>query len=354
MTTVAPRALASELQQTRSALLDLVEQRLTNFLTEQRAGWHGLNSRAAQPIDAISGLLASGGKRLRPLFCLSGYLAAGGTPADTTVADAAAALELLQAFALIHDDVVDNSPLRRGSPTVHVQHAHEHGSHGWQGESRRFGEGVAVLAGDLALAYADRQTAHFPEPARRVWDELKVEMIIGQHLDVAVAAEAVVDPALSRWIAVCKSGRYTIHRPLVLGATLAGRPDLASAFETYGLALGEAFQLRDDLIDAFGDSADTGKPTGLDFAEHKMTLLLALAVERDPRIRALLDRRDGAPWDADLIRDALESTGVRATVEESIAALVGKACASIAASGLDQEWVAEFSRLADQVAYRTQ
>lgn len=353
MTTVAPRVLASELHQTRSALLDLVEERLQYFLTEQRARWHALDPRAAQPVDAISALLASGGKRLRPVFCLSGYLAAGGSSADTTVVAASAALELLQAFALIHDDVVDNSALRRGSPTVHVQHAAAHEAHGWQGEARRFGEGVAVLAGDLALAYADGQTTDFPEPARRVWDELKAEMIIGQHLDVAVAAEAVVDPGLSRWIAVCKSGRYTIQQPLVLGATLAGRPDLAAAFETYGLALGEAFQLRDDLIDAFGSTEDAGKPTGLDFAEHKMTLLLALAAERDPRIRALLDRKDGAAWDADMIRDALERTGVRAAVEDTIATLVDRACSSVESSGLDQVWVAEFSRLADQVAYRS-
>lgn len=348
MTTVV-----TDIQQLRAGLLDQVEQRLEQFVERQRAYWYGINPRAAQPVDAISSLVASGGKRLRPVFALSGFLAAGGNPSDSVAIDASAALELLQAFALIHDDVVDNSSLRRGAPTVHRLHEAEHQINGWQGESRRFGEGVAVLAGDLALIYADQLTTRFPAPARAVWDELRAEMVIGQHLDVAVAAEGVVDPSLSRWIAVCKSGRYTIHRPLVLGATLAGRPDLASAFETYGLALGEAFQLRDDLIDAFGTTEDAGKPTGLDFAEHKMTLLLALAAEQDARVRSLLDRKDGAPWDVELLRKVLEETGVRATVERTIAGLVDKACESIARSGLDESWCEEFSRLATRVAYRS-
>ena len=354
MATAVPPALAvADIQQIRAALLDRVEQRLHGFVAAQREQWADLDTRALQPIDAVASLLSSGGKRLRPMFCLSGYLAVGGLPDNDLVIDGTAALELLQAFALIHDDVVDNSTLRRGSPTVHVAYAEEHRTHGWQGEARRFGEGVAILAGDLALVYSDQLTSGFTPAAHQVWNELRAEMIIGQHLDVAVAAERVVDPSLSRWIAVCKSGRYSIHRPLVLGATLAGRPDLAGAFETYGLALGEAFQLRDDLIDAFGTTEDAGKPTGLDFAEHKMTLLLALAAERDPRVRKLLDAGNGAAWDGDVLRQVLEESGVRSTVEQTIAELVEKAVASLDGSGLEPAWCTEFGQLAHKVAYRS-
>lgn len=345
-------ASATALQQIRQDLLDRVEQRLEHFTQAERARWLAINPRAAQPVEAIIDMVGRGGKRLRPIFCLSGFLAAGGAPEAEVAVDASAALELLQAFALIHDDVIDNSSLRRGSPTIHVREAEEHSSRGWQGEARRYGEGVAVLAGDLAFVYADQLTLAFPPSARQLWGELRSELIVGQYLDVAVAAESVVDPRLSRWIAVCKSGRYSIQRPLVLGATLAGRPDLAGAFEGYGLALGEAFQLRDDLMDAFGSTATAGKPAGLDFAEHKMTLLLALASERDVRIRHLLTRDGDAPWDADLIRRVLEETGVRETVEHTIAELVDRAVASIATAGLDPAWTEEFSRLATLVAYR--
>jgi geranylgeranyl diphosphate synthase type I len=358
MTTATPRPASPHanatvtIQQTRGRLLDRVEQRLQAVVAKEQARWAAVDRRAAQPAQAIASFLASGGKRLRPLFCLSGYLAAGGNADNPVVVDASAAVELLQTFILIHDDIADNSTLRRGSPTVHEAFMASHQVHGWQGESRRFGEGVAVLTGDLAFVYADQLAAQLSGPARSVWNEMRVELIVGQHLDMAVAAESVVDPALSRWIAVQKSGRYTIHRPLMLGATLAGRPDMAAAFEEYGLALGEAFQLRDDLIDAFGSTEEAGKPTGLDFAEHKMTLLLALAAERDARVATLLDRRDGRPWDVDLLRQVLEETGVRATVERTIAALVDKACSSLAASGLEEGWLQEFSRLATEVAYR--
>lgn len=356
MTTVAPRpadTTTASIQQTRTHLLTRVEERMRALVAAEQSRWAAVDPRAAQPVEALAAFLASGGKRLRPTFCLSGFLAAGGHPSETVSVDAAAALELLQTFILIHDDIADNSSLRRGAPTVHEVFISEHRRRGWQGESRRFGEGVAVLAGDLAFVYADQLAARLPAPARTVWNELRAELVIGQHLDMTVAAEAVVDPQLSRWVAVQKSGRYTIHRPLVLGATLAGRPDMAAAFEGYGLALGEAFQLRDDLIDAFGSTEEAGKPTGLDFAEHKMTLLLALAAERDPRVAALLERGDGAPWDVDLLREILEQTGVRAAVERTIAGLVDKACASLATAGLDEAWRQEFARLATQVAYRS-
>ncbi|MFE6484898.1 polyprenyl synthetase family protein [Streptomyces sp. NPDC057757] len=355
MTTTSPPhdADLSSIEETRAELLARVEERLRSFIAQEQSRWFDINPRAAQGADAIAAFIASGGKRLRPKFCLSGFLAAGGSPASSGAVDAAAALELLQTFILIHDDIADNSSLRRGEPTVHEVFAAEHRARGWQGESRRYGEGVAVLAGDLAFVYADQLAAQLPALSRGVWNELRAELVIGQHLDMVVAAEGVGDPVLSRWIAVQKSGRYTIHRPLVLGATLAGRPDMAAAFEGYGLALGEAFQLRDDLIDAFGSTEDAGKPTGLDFAEHKMTLLLALAAERDPRVRDLVDRRDGKPWDVELLRKILEETGVRATVERTIAGLVDKARASLATSGLDEAWRHEFSRLATQVAYRS-
>ncbi|MFI5933926.1 polyprenyl synthetase family protein [Actinoplanes sp. NPDC051494] len=353
MTVIADRpASAPDLLRVRQDLLDRVERRLDRFTEAERLRWLAINPRAAQPVEAVIDMVGRGGKRLRPIFCLSAFLAAGGDPGAEVAVDASAALELLQAFALIHDDVIDNSALRRGAPTIHVRQAGEHSSQGWQGEARRFGEGVAVLAGDLAFVYADELTFDFPPPARRLWGELRTELIVGQHLDVAVAAEAVVDPRLSRWIAVCKSGRYSIQRPLLLGATLAGRPGLADAFAGYGLALGEAFQLRDDLMDAFGSTEAAGKPAGLDFAEHKMTLLLALAVERDPRIRGLLARDGDAPWDADLIRRVLEETGVRDAVERTIGELVERAVASLAPAGLDPVWSDEFSRLATLVAYR--
>jgi geranylgeranyl diphosphate synthase type I len=332
----------------RDRMLAAVERRMEDLITAQRARWCAVDARAELPVGVVADLLGSGGKRIRPVFCLTGYLAVGGDPGDPAAVDAAAALELLQAFALLHDDVLDDSMLRRGAPTAHVRWAAEHERQGWRGESRRFGEGLAILGGDLAYSWADVLAAGLTPAARAVWDELRVEMIIGQSLDIAVAAEQVADPDLARWIARCKSGHYTIHRPLLLGATVAGRPDLTGAFEEYGLAVGEAFQLRDDLIDAFGDGRASGKPAGLDFDGHKMTLLLALVMQRDEQVRDLVT----GDWDPDKLRELIVTAGVRAEVEQHIDDLVATARRAIAAAPLPEAWRQELADLAGRVAYR--
>jgi geranylgeranyl diphosphate synthase, type I len=336
--------------ETRDRLLLEVEKRMHGFLAQQRERWSADKvTDTLVPIDAVAELLDAGGKRIRPAFCATGFLLAGGEPDDPVIVDASAAVEFLHAFALIHDDVLDDSPLRRGTPTVHTKYAALHASAGWRGESRRFGEGVAILAGDLAYVFADSLAADVPPVARQVWDELRAEMIIGQFVDVNAAAEFTVDPDLARWIAVCKSGRYTIHRPLLLGAAIAGRLDLSPAFEEYGVALGEAFQLRDDLIDGWGTSTTTGKPVNLDFDRHKMTLLLALALRRDDRVRELVTQDE---WDSELLSALLIETGVRADVERRIDMLVEQACEAIDRAPVDEVWKAELASMAIQVTHR--
>ncbi|SHN18263.1 4-hydroxy-3-methylbut-2-enyl diphosphate reductase [Actinacidiphila paucisporea] len=349
-------ARAADTRDDSAELLARVSARIEGLLDAEAAHWGSVDARAAVPVEAVRELVAAGGKRLRPTFCVSGYLAAGGTLDDTAGADAvvaaAAALELLHAHALIHDDVLDNSPTRRGVPTVHARHARLHAELGWTGEARRYGEGVAILAGDLAFGYAHRLAGGLPAQARDIWMRLGTEMLVGQHLDIALAAEAAPDPDLARWIAVCKSGRYTIHRPLSLGASLAGRPDLQAAFEVYGLAAGEAFQLRDDLLDAFGDAAATGKPAGLDVSEHKMNLLLALAATGDAEVARLLEAGRQGDFDPAALRAALLDCGVREEVEKRIDALVTTARTALDTAPLADGWRERLGEMATQVAYR--
>lgn len=331
-------------------LLQQVERYLMSFLTTERDLWAEVDERAIVPIDALSDLIASGGKRIRPAFCITGYLAADGDPNAPGAVEAAAALEMLHVCALIHDDVMDASSQRRGMPTVHAKHSSLHDTRAWQGESRRFGESVAVLAGDLALVYCEQMMAHAPSLVIPAWNKLRSELIIGQYMDVAAAAEFSVDPRLSRWIALAKSGHYTIHRPLVVGASMAGRSDLATAFEAYGEAVGEAFQLRDDLLDAFGDSADTGKPTGLDFSQHKMTLLMGWAMQRDERIHGLITEPGHT---SDEVRRHLLETGVPEDIEKHIADLIEQGCKAIADAPIDPMWRKELADMAMSVAYRS-
>ncbi|MFB8776965.1 polyprenyl synthetase family protein [Streptomyces broussonetiae] len=340
---------AAAARRTSQVLLGRVEEHLRSFLAAEHDTWAAVDERAVVAVDALSDLVASGGKRIRPAFCITGHLAAGGDPDDGAIVAAAAALEMLHVSALVHDDVFDASTRRRGEPTVHAHHSALHTANAWQGEARRFGESVAVLVGDLALVYSDQLMSSAPATVLEVWNTLRAELMIGQYMDIAAAAEFSVDPRLSRLVALVKSGHYTIHRPLAVGASVAGRPDLAPAFKEYGEAVGEAFQLRDDLLDAFGDAADTGKPAGLDFQQHKMTLLLGWAMQRDDRIRTLVTSPRHAPAE---VRDRLLDTGVPADVEAHIADLVERGCKAIADAPIDPVWRDELTAMATKVAYR--
>lgn len=253
------------------SIADRVEARLDELLTAEHDRWATFDPDLAQPVDEIRRLVLSGGKRLRPAFCHWGYVGAGGGTDDQIDVDAGAAFELMHAFALFHDDVMDGAATRRGQPTTHAVAAEQHATNGWAGESRRFGEGVAILVGDLAFVYADLLLEAAPPEAMRIWNELRVELNIGQYLDILGSVQSIRDVDKAERICRYKSGKYTIERPLHLGAVLAAperADELLPALSAYGLPLGDAFQMRDDVMGAFGDADVTGKPVGGDLREE--------------------------------------------------------------------------------------
>ena len=198
-----------------------VDVRLGALLATERERWSSFDSDLARPIDEIARLVLAGGKRLRPAFCHWGYVGAGGGDDDQIDIDAGSALELMHAFALFHDDVMDDAATRRGQPTTHALSAAEHAAAGWAGESRRFGDGVAILVGDLAFVYADQLMEAAPVEAVRLWNELRIELNIGQYLDIVGSVQRERRIEKAERICRYKSGKYTIERPLHLGALLA-------------------------------------------------------------------------------------------------------------------------------------
>ncbi len=334
-----------------------VDARLRLLLDAELARWQQLSPDLVEPLGALARFVLAGGKRLRPAFCHWGYVGSGGEPDDAVVVAAGAAFEMLQAFALVHDDVMDGSPTRRSAPTVHLASAEHHVLAGWRGEARRFGEGVAILVGDLAHVYADMLIGGAPRSALDVWDELRIELNIGQYLDVLGTARGDTDRAGARRIARYKAGKYTIERPLHVGAALAGRYSaLAAPLSAYGDPLGEAFQLRDDLLGAFGDSALTGKPVGEDLREGKPTPLLAVAAERaGPRERTLLGRTGAAdlgPDEIAALQALLVETGAVAEIEASIEALTADAVAAIETAPITSDARDALVELAYYVSWR--
>jgi geranylgeranyl diphosphate synthase, type I len=301
---------------------------LTGLLTAEQVTWKEYGAPWQDVPQALARYL-DGGKALRPRFCYWGH-ALSGMRSGPRLLRACAALELLHAFALIHDDLMDGSDMRRGIPSLHCQLTAEHRRRGWAGDPGSYGQAVAMLTGDYAFALASRLVATLPRRTRLVWGVVVDELTAGQFLDLTGAARWDRSAEVARTTAVLKSGRYTVTGPLRLGAALAGLDGLPDGLARYGDLVGEAFQLRDDLLGVFGDPRRTGKPVGEDLRAGKPTQLIAVAQALlPPGQRPLLSRvgsRALTDEDAAELAEALAACGARDRIERHIAANVRTAC----------------------------
>jgi len=339
-------------------IAERVEARLSTLIDAEATRWATLDPELAAPFDSLRRLVLGGGKRLRPAFCHWGWMGAGGAPDAGAIVDAGAAFEMLHAFALFHDDVMDGSATRRGARTTHLEFGDRHVDGSWQGESRRFGEGVAILVGDLAFVYADQLLLGASAPALMLWNELRIELNIGQYLDIVGTARSERDHAAAARIARYKSGKYTVERPLHLGAALAApdRPELLAQLSGYGLPLGDAFQLRDDVLGAFGDETQTGKPVGDDLREGKPTPLLALATARatapQQAVLANVGVADLSAEQVAAIQTVIVETGALAALECHIEELTSSALDALDDADITDEARKALTELGHFVAWR--
>jgi geranylgeranyl diphosphate synthase, type I len=339
---------------------DLLRERMSRyldgFLERETAGLAFLGDDLDVIRQVLLRFVREGGKRLRPSFVYWGHRASGGSPDDEAVLAAGCAVELVHACALILDDVMDESDTRRGRPTVHLALAGHHRSRGWRGDPGRFGESAATLFGMLAHTWADAALLRAGEGlagALEVLTQLRAEIVGGQYLDLAHAARGSADVEEAARISTYKSGKYTVERPLHLGHAVAGGdPRLRAVLSAYALPLGEAFQLRDDVLGVFGDPATTGKPVGADLRQGKHTCLTAVARERaDAYGAALLDHVcDEA--DVEAARELIVRTGALDAVEGRITGLVARATAALDGSGIPAEAAHGLGELADLATRR--
>ncbi len=336
-----------------------VEERIGRLVVAERARWSAFDVDLGGPIGEIERLVLAGGKRLRPAFCHWGAIAAGGEQDSPVVVDAGAALELLHAFALFHDDVMDDAASRRGSPTTHTVYAEAHRRGRWAGESRRFGEGIAILVGDLAFVFSDQLMADANREAWAIWNELRIELNIGQILDITVGVRHDRSLVKAERISRYKSGKYTIERPLHLGAVLVAperADELLPILSGYGLPLGDAFQMRDDVMGAFGDTAETGKPVGGDLIEGKPTPLMARAVAAatpaQAEVLAMVGQSGLVETDVARIQQVIVDTGALDALEAQIDALTRQAVTAIVAAPIAPEAITELVALAEFLGHR--
>ncbi|WP_285777294.1 polyprenyl synthetase family protein [Microtetraspora sp. NBRC 13810] len=299
-----------------------VDAALDAFLTEETEQVVALHEALAPVADQLRRAVA-GGKRLRAAFCYWGWRAAWQPDSDAVIR-AAAAMELVHAAALVHDDIIDDSPTRRGEPAAHV--ALRAAGTGLPRDDH--GTALAILAGDMLMAWASHLflTCGLPQAylgrARNLWIKLARELVAGECLEILNGGRPQVGRAVE--IIRLKTAKYTVERPLHLGGLLGGAPrETLAAFTAYGVPLGEAFQLRDDLLGVFGDPARTGKSNLDDLRGRKPTALLAAALagagETD---RKELERLLGDPGldagDLDAIQGIMRRAGARDHVETMI------------------------------------
>ncbi|WP_434991875.1 polyprenyl synthetase family protein [Arthrobacter sp. Ld5] len=328
----APATILREQEQFRSSLTRTIE----DFLAEQRTVLASISGEALPLISSIA-TLTSGGKRMRALLCYWGWRAAGGSPLASEPVTAGTALEFFQAAALIHDDIIDRSDTRRGRPSVHRQFTARHADAGWHLDPERFGVSSAILAGDLCLAFSEElftascsaTPADAGSTARTIFNRMRTEVMAGQYLDLleeAVGPDQTPAVAEERALNILrfKSAKYSMERPLMLGGALAGADDaLLAGYSAFSLPLGEAFQLRDDVLGVFGDPSVTGKPAGDDLREGKRTFLIARALKASSgtgraRINAMLGDTSLDADGVDALRALIVDSGALAHTEQLI------------------------------------
>ncbi|WP_063777095.1 polyprenyl synthetase family protein [Streptomyces humi] len=357
---------------------EAVGRELRELLADRLAGCHGLDPVFARDVaERTARFTRRGGRRIRPrLLWWSMRACGGGDRAQVRVAlRTAAALELLQTCALVHDDLMDQAATRRGVPALHADVTAQYAGTAPGPAARRLGASTAVLAGDLALAWADDTLAGLLlEPAlprdiahrlHEVWRVMRTEMVAGQYLDVRGQAVSSGTPARSIRAACLKSALYTVERPLQLGAVLAGADDATTGtLRRAGRCAGLAFQLRDDLDDLFADPRATGKPSGGDVREGTPTYPLAVAralavAAGDRDALGVLDHAMGRAdlTDGELagVREVVTGTGARHHVEARIARLnrrclrhLGEAALEPDAAGRLRHLLAEITGAAGQ------
>jgi geranylgeranyl diphosphate synthase type I len=350
-------------------LADAVTGQLREYLEARRSDCAYIGTDYADLTAALEEFVLRGGKRLRPAFAYWGWRAVAdpNEPAAPSTLRLFAALELLHACALVHDDVIDDSATRRGLPTVHRLFAQKHRDRSWSGSSEQFGLSAAILLGDLALVWADDIVATAdlsPDTQRRVqrvWSDIRTEVLGGQYLDIVAESSGATTVASAMNVNTYKTASYTITRPLQLGvAAAADRPDVQAIFHQVGNDLGVAFQLRDDVLGVFGDPAVTGKPSGDDLRSGKRTVLLAEAIElaakSDPEAAELLRSSVGTELSDAQVRDlcrVIESVGALAAVEEHIELLTTRSLEAIDAAPIDAQAKAGLAKLARLAANRS-
>jgi geranylgeranyl diphosphate synthase, type I len=355
-------------------LLTLVQERLDNFCEQKRTELIDIDSELEPIIDFTKNLL-QGGKRFRALFCFWSFKAVDAQSeqlsASSPIVGIAAALEMFHAAALVHDDLLDQSDTRRGQPAIHKRFEQLHKTLGYAGSPERFGVAGSVLVGDMMLSWSSELFGaallglpdEIERACRREFNKMRFEVMAGQYLDVL---EENAAPTRNRASAVTraervmlyKTAKYSLEAPLLIGSALGGASEShLAALSKFGIPLGLAYQLRDDVLGVFGDPEVTGKPAGDDLREGKRTVLIGLTLENAAAsvgriFEELLGQDDLTGEQLDFMRDLIGETGALRQTEQMISEYSDQALAALAGLSGNPDALANLTKLAAAVINR--
>jgi len=345
------------------ALRRRLDDEIVRWLTARETQITEESSEAGELTDLLTRFVLRGGKRLRPALLYYAYHGCGGE-SESEVLPAAMAVELLHTYLLVHDDIMDHAEVRRAGPSAHVSFRDLHLSRRWPGEAEHFGRSSAILLGDLAYTYAMELAATASANSDRAeifmrgFSAMCREVIVGQYLEITAPYRENLNEETLLQILRMKSGRYSVEQPIRLGALLAGaRPEQIEALRSYGLAMGEAFQLQDDLLGVFGEAERVGKPVGADIAEGKLTLLMHFTLEKisggdRELLTSALGRREPSVEEIDRIREIMKETGAQQRVMTMVESRLGSAGDALRDLQLESEGHSFFSGLIDHLRGR--
>lgn len=340
-----------------------LDRELDAWIRARRSLLAGVCRESGELADEVARLVAGGGKRLRPALLEIAYRACGGR-SETAALRLGMAVELLHTYLLVHDDIMDHADVRRGRPTTHVAFADAHRDRGRRGDAADFGRAVAILAGDLAHTWAAELSRPSggaegdPGPVARTFDAMCEEVIGGQYLEMLLPHRQEPDEEDLLRVLRLKSGRYSVERPVELGALLAGAgAELVDSLRRWGEAAGEAFQLQDDVLGTFGDTAALGKSVASDVAEGKRTFLIhhtlaGAAPEDRDWLRSVLGRGELSAEDHERTRRIAEASGGLAAVLEMIDRRLEEAARALEAVALEPEDLEPFAGFLDYLKER--
>jgi geranylgeranyl diphosphate synthase type I len=366
-------------------VLSQVQVNLDNFCSKQRSDFEAISSDLVPVVDYTHSLL-QGGKRFRALFCYWAWRASLSessyhqseqeiNESEQAIAGIAASLEMFHAAALVHDDLLDQSDTRRGAPAIHKRFESLHKEKQWAGAPERFGVAGSVLVGDLMLGWSSEifGNALLHSPNREIesacrdeFSLMRVEVMAGQYLDVLeenAATTRSVKEGVGRAekVILYKTAKYSIEAPLRIGAAFAGADQSTlNEFTKFGIPLGIAFQLRDDILGVFGDPSVTGKPAGDDLREGKRTVLVALTrealTEQSPSMadsfEELLTSRELDSQQIAFMQKLIQESGALAKTERMITELADRSLDSLESSSLEETAKSALKSLALKVINR--